>query len=243
MLFRDGLEVDFSILPAAVANAPPPEAKAVLGRGFRVVYDDIGLNARPTLHRRWVCRHDSRRFQRAPAPTRPRVKLLDTTVAIDHLRGVDPAVDLLRQLIDEGETVLASEVVRFELLAGVADDELEALEQFFSALWWVPVDEGVSRTAGLLARKHRRAHSGIDDARLSRRGDRPFPRRLASHDQRAPLSDDRRSPLALLTVRANRPLDHGHVVVRVRHLLRIALVPLDRIIGGGQAVLLHRLGH
>jgi aminoglycoside 6-adenylyltransferase len=44
VLFQDGLEVDFSILPAAVAKAPPPEANAVLGRGFRVVYDDIGLD-------------------------------------------------------------------------------------------------------------------------------------------------------------------------------------------------------
>ena len=91
------------------------------------------------------------------------MKLLDTTIAIDHLRGADPAVDLLRGLVDE-ETVLASEVVRFELLAGVRDDELEALEQFFSALSWVPVDADVSRTAGLLARKHRRTHSGNDDA-------------------------------------------------------------------------------
>jgi predicted nucleic acid-binding protein len=91
------------------------------------------------------------------------VKLLDTTVAIDHLRGTDPAVDLLRRLVDEEDAVLASEVVRFELLAGVRGDELEALEEFFSALSWVPVDEGVARTAGLLARKHRRAYSGIDD--------------------------------------------------------------------------------
>jgi aminoglycoside 6-adenylyltransferase len=44
VLFRDGLEVDFSILPAAIAKAPPAEADAVLGRGFRVVYDDIGLD-------------------------------------------------------------------------------------------------------------------------------------------------------------------------------------------------------
>ena len=43
------------------------------------------------------------------------------------------------------------------------DDELEALEQFFSVLSWVPVDEDVSRTAGLLPRKHRSTHSGIDD--------------------------------------------------------------------------------
>lgn len=91
------------------------------------------------------------------------MKLLDTTVAVDHLRGVAPAVDLLSRLIGGEEAVGASEVVRFELLAGVRDTEIEALEQFFSALSWVPVDEAVTRTAGLLARKHRKAYSGIDD--------------------------------------------------------------------------------
>jgi hypothetical protein len=91
------------------------------------------------------------------------VKLLDTTVAIDHLRGAESAVELLRSLIDEEETVAASEVVRFELLAGVRGEELDALEHFFSALSWIPVDEPIARTAGLLARKHRQADSGIDD--------------------------------------------------------------------------------
>ncbi|MGH2768365.1 MAG: type II toxin-antitoxin system VapC family toxin [Actinomycetota bacterium] len=92
------------------------------------------------------------------------MKLLDTTVAVDHLRGLPAAVALLRRLTEEGEAIVSSEVVRFELLAGVRNDELDALEQFFSALAWVPVDELVARTAGSLARKHRRAHSGIDDA-------------------------------------------------------------------------------
>jgi hypothetical protein len=79
------------------------------------------------------------------------------------LRGTDPAVDLLDRLVSEGADVGASEVVRFELLAGVRDAELEALEEFFSALSWIPVDEPVTRTAGLLARKHRKAQGGIDD--------------------------------------------------------------------------------
>ena len=92
------------------------------------------------------------------------MKLLDTSVAIDHLRGATPAVDLLHRLIDSEEPVVASEVVRFELLAGVQDNELEDLEHFFSALSWVPVDEDISRTAGSLARRHRGAHGGIDDA-------------------------------------------------------------------------------
>jgi len=92
------------------------------------------------------------------------VKLLDTSVAIDHLRGLPPAVDLLSGLIEAEESLLASEVVRFELLAGVRAKEVEALEQFFSALSWVPVGEEVARAAGSLAQGHRRAHSGIDDA-------------------------------------------------------------------------------
>ncbi len=92
------------------------------------------------------------------------MKLLDTTVAIDHLRGDQAAVDLLRGLIEDDEPIAASEVVRFELLAGVRDDELSALERFFSAIAWIPIGENVARAAGELARKHRRAHSGIDDA-------------------------------------------------------------------------------
>src|SRR5439155_12298977 len=84
--------------------------------------------------------------------------------AIDHLRGVASAAGLLRRLIEEDETLAASEVVRFELGAGVRESELDPLEQFFSAISWVAVDEDVARAAGALARKHRRAHSGIDDS-------------------------------------------------------------------------------
>jgi predicted nucleic acid-binding protein len=91
------------------------------------------------------------------------VKLLDTAVAVDHLRGAQPAVELLGRLADEDETIAASELVRFELLAGVRVGEMEALEQFFSACLWLPVDEDVARTAGALARKHRAAFGGIDD--------------------------------------------------------------------------------
>lgn len=91
------------------------------------------------------------------------MKLIDTSVAIDHLRGTEPAVKLLTQLVDEGETLVSSELVRFELLAGVMPNEIDALEQFFSSVTWLAVEEEITRTAGLLARKHRKAHSGIDD--------------------------------------------------------------------------------
>jgi predicted nucleic acid-binding protein len=91
------------------------------------------------------------------------LKLLDTSVAVDHLRGVTAAVELLASQVEEGQALVASELVRFELLAGVRPSEIDALEHFFSSLLWLTVDEDITRAAGLLARKHRRAHSGIDD--------------------------------------------------------------------------------
>jgi aminoglycoside 6-adenylyltransferase len=43
VLFRDGLEADFSILPVGAIDSIPPDAEAVLARGFSVVYDELGL--------------------------------------------------------------------------------------------------------------------------------------------------------------------------------------------------------
>jgi predicted nucleic acid-binding protein len=91
------------------------------------------------------------------------VKLVDSSVAIDHLRGTEPAVALLTRLVEEGETLIASELVRFELLAGVLPSEIDAFEQFCSSFVWLAVDEDIARTAGSLARKYRKAYSGIDD--------------------------------------------------------------------------------
>lgn len=92
------------------------------------------------------------------------MKLVDTTIAVDHLRGSPAATDLLARLISDGETLVASEITRFELLAGVREAELKALETFFTSLAWAPIDQEISRTAGTLAHRLRRSHGGIDDA-------------------------------------------------------------------------------
>jgi predicted nucleic acid-binding protein len=89
------------------------------------------------------------------------VKLIDTTVAVDHLRGQPAAMDLLSALIDTGEEIVASELVRFELLAGIRDKEIGALEEFCSALCWAQVTEDVVRIGGRLARRYRKSHNGI----------------------------------------------------------------------------------
>jgi predicted nucleic acid-binding protein len=91
------------------------------------------------------------------------LKLIDTTIAVDHLRGDELATTMLERLITDGEIVIASELMRFELLAGVRNKEIQALESFFDVIGWIPVSEEISRTAGQLARKYRKSHSGIDD--------------------------------------------------------------------------------
>lgn len=90
------------------------------------------------------------------------MKLVDTSVVVDYLRGHDDAVDLLEALVVTDD-VLASELTRFELLAGVRERELERLEAFCSAIPWIGVDTDVARVAGAFAQRHRRSHSGIDD--------------------------------------------------------------------------------
>ena len=90
------------------------------------------------------------------------MRLLDTTIAVDHLRGDRRATELLERLTVEGEPLLASELSRFELLAGMRPDELDPTELFMGALTWVPVDEEIARLAGSLAAEYRRSHSGID---------------------------------------------------------------------------------
>ncbi|MCA1673403.1 MAG: type II toxin-antitoxin system VapC family toxin, partial [Actinobacteria bacterium] len=89
------------------------------------------------------------------------MKLLDTSVAVDHLRGYGPAIALLEDFVHSGESVVASELTRFELLAGARPAEYDDLESFFSVVDWIPVTEDVARRAGEYARSHRRGHSGI----------------------------------------------------------------------------------
>ncbi|MGH4013781.1 MAG: type II toxin-antitoxin system VapC family toxin [Pseudonocardiaceae bacterium] len=89
------------------------------------------------------------------------MKLFDTSVAVDHLRGYSPATSLLEDLVRSHESVIASELTRFELLAGARPGEHDDLECFFSVVGWIPVTEDVTRRAGEYARTYRHSHSGI----------------------------------------------------------------------------------
>ncbi len=88
------------------------------------------------------------------------IGLIDACVAIDLLRGNEAA----RAAVDRQDVLVASEVTRFEILAGVKPSEERAVETFIDIVDWLLVDEGVARRAGSLARRYRPSHSGIDDA-------------------------------------------------------------------------------
>lgn len=89
------------------------------------------------------------------------MKLLDTSVAIDHLRGYTPATTLLEDLLRSEDSLVASELTRFELLARMRPDEQTDLETFFLVVDWVPVTEDIVHRAGAYARSYRRSHSRI----------------------------------------------------------------------------------
>jgi predicted nucleic acid-binding protein len=91
------------------------------------------------------------------------VKFLDTSIAIDHLRRRPEATLLIESLWHAGEWVGASELVRFELLAGADKDELTDTERFMSLLNWLPVDEAVARVGAALASTYSASYSGIDE--------------------------------------------------------------------------------
>jgi predicted nucleic acid-binding protein len=91
------------------------------------------------------------------------LRLLDTSVAVDHLRGHDAATQFLEGLLDAQVTLLGSELVRFELLAGVRAGDEPSVERFLEAVDWIPVSEPVARQAATYARAYRHSHSGIDD--------------------------------------------------------------------------------
>jgi predicted nucleic acid-binding protein len=92
------------------------------------------------------------------------MRLIDTSVAVDHLRGHERATRLLDDLLSAEVPIVGSEVVRFELLAGTRPRDEAQVEQFLEVVDWVPVTDIVSRQAAAFARVLRGSHAGIDDA-------------------------------------------------------------------------------
>jgi predicted nucleic acid-binding protein len=88
--------------------------------------------------------------------------LLDTSVLIDHLRGVSQAVELLTDAVERGDELWAVTVTRTEVLAGMRPRERQATLALLDVLRWQPVTLELADRAGELARRHLRSHPGVD---------------------------------------------------------------------------------
>lgn len=89
--------------------------------------------------------------------------LIDTNVAIDALRGHTTALSLLANEIAGGVPILASEITRFEILAGMWPEEEAETETLLDLLAWIPVEERISRRGAELARSYKARFEGIED--------------------------------------------------------------------------------
>lgn len=92
--------------------------------------------------------------------------LVDTSVLIDVLRGVDAAVEVLQDAYRRGP-VHASEITRMEVLAGMRPSEESATRALLGLLTWHPVDEAIAEHAGALGSEWLPSHRGVDGADLA----------------------------------------------------------------------------
>jgi hypothetical protein len=73
---------------------------------------------------------------------------LDSTVAIDYLRGLPASIERLSGMFASGDRAFINDVVICELATGVRTDEEHGLASFISALEFVQPSPDVARLAG-----------------------------------------------------------------------------------------------
>ncbi|MBA2552719.1 MAG: type II toxin-antitoxin system VapC family toxin [Geodermatophilaceae bacterium] len=124
------------------------------------------------------------------------MKLVDTSVIVDHLRGSVAATALLQAWVDTEESLAASELTRLELLSGVRPAEQDTLDALFSVFAWVPVTEDVCRHAGAFARAYRPSHSvvGVVDYLLAGTAQALGADLVTTNVRHFPMFDDLRPP-------------------------------------------------
>lgn len=89
-------------------------------------------------------------------------RVIDTSILIDHLRGVDAARDLLLGAIRDGHELWSVTVVRTEVLAGMRPAEERPTRALLGVLRWLDVNIDLADRAGTLAARFMRSHRGID---------------------------------------------------------------------------------
>ena len=83
--------------------------------------------------------------------------LVDTSVAVDHLKGNEDTGRILSDLLAEESHVFMSVLAKIEVYAGTKGAESEAVRRFLELFVSVPVDDDVAELAGKLAWKYRKS--------------------------------------------------------------------------------------
>ncbi|MEX0992822.1 MAG: type II toxin-antitoxin system VapC family toxin [Solirubrobacterales bacterium] len=88
--------------------------------------------------------------------------VVDTSILIDHLRGVDAARKLLSDAGRARRGVAASVLTKTELIVGAHRDDERRIQQLFAQVYWVPVVETLADQAGSLVARFKKSHRGIE---------------------------------------------------------------------------------
>jgi len=88
------------------------------------------------------------------------VRLFDTDVLIEHLKGNQAATTLLLEASATGQAA-CSVLTRFELLAGMRSNERSDIRGLLDSLTNIEVSTDVATRAGEWARIYKRSHEGI----------------------------------------------------------------------------------
>lgn len=86
------------------------------------------------------------------------MKILDTDILLDHLRGNRAALDYLSGQMKAGETLALSVVTLAELLSGVRHDEEGPINALLRLFFVLDVTESVARQASMYLRQFRASH-------------------------------------------------------------------------------------
>jgi hypothetical protein len=81
--------------------------------------------------------------------------IVDTDIAIDYLRGIQYAGDLMPALWD-GNTAYLSILSVYELYAGMRENETEATENFVNSCIIEPLSLEITKRAGEIYRRYRK---------------------------------------------------------------------------------------
>ena len=91
------------------------------------------------------------------------MRLFDTNILIDHLKGKAVATKILQGCVSEGLLLACSVITRIELLNGMRPEEEKILEGLLSSFEKIAVSDGIAVQAGKYMNIYRKSH-GINMA-------------------------------------------------------------------------------